>query len=168
MKLVMGRPCCCAAANAWAAAEKTLLRMTTPPCARPLEADAEITMEANPGSFEAGKFRDYAASGVNRLSIGIQSFNAAQLTRLGRIHGHDEALRAADIAHSAGFDNFNLDLMFALPGQTEAEWAADVAEAVTRDPPGAPARRPRRPLRPKGGSAGSPRSRSGRCDSPKT
>ena len=82
-----------------------------------LAADAEITLEANPGTFESAKFRDYRACGVNRLSIGIQSFNSAQLQALGRIHDGEEARRAIGIAQ-AHFDNINLDLMYALPQQT--------------------------------------------------
>ena len=78
----------------------------------PLDGAVEITMEANPGTFEAEKFKSYRASGINRLSIGIQSFNARHLQALGRIHDGDEARRAVDIAAS-NFDNFNLDLMYA-------------------------------------------------------
>lgn len=96
--------------------------------------DIEITLEANPGTFEQAKFRDYRHAGINRLSIGIQSFDAAQLTRLGRIHGRDEALRAADIAHTAGFDNFNLDLMFALPQQTQQQALDDLRTAIACSP----------------------------------
>lgn len=96
----------------------------------PLDADAEITMEANPGTFEAGRFASYRASGINRLSIGIQSFNDAHLAALGRIHGGDEARRAIDIAQ-ASFDNINLDLMYALPGQTIEECARDLETALS-------------------------------------
>jgi putative oxygen-independent coproporphyrinogen III oxidase len=94
-----------------------------------LAADAEITLEANPGTFESAKFRDYRACGVNRLSIGIQSFNPAKLLALGRIHDGDEARRAIGIA-KAHFDNINLDLMYALPQQTlhEAEQDIDAAQ----------------------------------------
>lgn len=95
----------------------------------PLEADAEITMEANPGTFEAERFRNYRASGVNRLSIGIQSFNSRHLAALGRIHDGDEARRAIDIAQQH-FDNINLDLMFALPEQTLEECQQDVETAL--------------------------------------
>ncbi|SOY86144.1 radical SAM family heme chaperone HemW [Cupriavidus taiwanensis] len=95
----------------------------------PLDADAEITMEANPGTFEAEKFASYRASGINRLSIGIQSFNDRHLQALGRIHGGTEARRAIDIAQ-ASFDNINLDLMYALPGQTPQECQADVETAL--------------------------------------
>ena len=100
----------------------------------PLDGAAEITMEANPGTFEAEKFRSYRASGINRLSIGIQSFNPQHLQALGRIHDGDEARRAVDIAH-ANFDNFNLDLMYALPQQTLAEARQDIATAIAYAPP---------------------------------
>ncbi len=100
----------------------------------PLEAGAEVTMEANPGTFEAEKFRSYAASGINRLSIGIQSFNPAHLKALGRIHDGDEARRAVEIAH-ASFGNFNLDLMYALPQQTLAEARQDLEVALSFSPP---------------------------------
>jgi oxygen-independent coproporphyrinogen-3 oxidase len=99
-----------------------------------LAADAEITLEANPGTFEAEKFRDFRSAGVNRLSIGIQSFNPAHLKALGRIHDDREAQRAIEIAH-ASFDNFNLDLMYALPGQTLAQAEADVAAALAASAP---------------------------------
>jgi oxygen-independent coproporphyrinogen-3 oxidase len=100
----------------------------------PLDLDAEITMEANPGTFEAAKFRSYRASGVNRLSVGIQSFNGEHLKALGRIHDEREALRAVEIAH-ANFDNFNLDLMYALPRQTLEEAERDLATALSCAPP---------------------------------
>jgi oxygen-independent coproporphyrinogen-3 oxidase len=100
----------------------------------PLDLDAEITMEANPGTFEADKFKAFRASGINRLSIGIQSFNGAHLTALGRIHDADEAIKAVEIAH-ANFDNFNLDLMYALPGQTLTEAQADIDTALRFAPP---------------------------------
>ncbi|TWC65768.1 radical SAM family heme chaperone HemW [Herbaspirillum sp. SJZ099] len=100
----------------------------------PFDSDIEITMEANPGTFEAEKFRAYRASGINRLSIGIQSFNAGHLAALGRIHDGAQALKAVEIAH-ANFDNFNLDLMYALPSQTLAEARADVETALAFAPP---------------------------------
>jgi oxygen-independent coproporphyrinogen-3 oxidase len=100
----------------------------------PLEINAEITMEANPGTFEAEKFKAYRASGINRLSIGIQSFNGRHLQALGRIHDENEARKAVEIAH-ANFDNFNLDLMFALPGQTLAEAQRDIDTALAFAPP---------------------------------
>jgi oxygen-independent coproporphyrinogen-3 oxidase len=100
----------------------------------PLDGAAEITMEANPGTFEAEKFRSYRTSGINRLSIGIQSFNARHLQALGRIHDDGEARRAVEIAQRT-FDNFNLDLMYALPGQTLEEARADVGMAIAFAPP---------------------------------
>jgi oxygen-independent coproporphyrinogen-3 oxidase len=100
----------------------------------PLEIGAEITMEANPGTFEAEKFKSYRASGINRLSIGIQSFNGRHLQALGRIHDENEARRAVEIAQ-ANFDNFNLDLMFALPGQTLEEAQRDIDTALSVAPP---------------------------------
>jgi oxygen-independent coproporphyrinogen-3 oxidase len=100
----------------------------------PLDLDAEITMEANPGTFEAEKFRSYRESGINRLSIGIQSFNGKHLQALGRIHDEREARRAVEIAQ-ANFDNFNLDLMYALPMQTLAEAKQDLATAMSFAPP---------------------------------
>ena len=100
----------------------------------PLDGAAEITMEANPGTFEAERFKSYRDSGINRLSIGIQSFNARHLQALGRIHDDGEAHRAVEIAHRH-FDNFNLDLMYALPGQTLEEARADVATAIAAAPP---------------------------------
>ena len=100
----------------------------------PLSLDAEITLEANPGTFEAEKFRAFRAAGVNRLSIGIQSFNPVHLKVLGRIHDDSEARAAIAIAREH-FDNFNLDLMYGLPGQSAAEALADVETAVTFAPP---------------------------------
>ena len=95
----------------------------------PLEADAEVTMEANPGTFEADKFRAFASSGVNRLSIGIQSFNSSHLKALGRIHNGDEARRAVEIARD-NFSNLTLDLMYALPQQTLQQAEEDVRTAL--------------------------------------
>ncbi|HCY63158.1 MAG TPA: oxygen-independent coproporphyrinogen III oxidase-like protein [Oxalobacteraceae bacterium] len=100
----------------------------------PLDGRAEITMEANPGTFEAEKFKAYRDSGINRLSIGIQSFNSRHLEALGRIHDGDQARRAVEIAQ-ASFDNFNLDLMYALPGQSIEEARADLAAAIDCAPP---------------------------------
>jgi putative oxygen-independent coproporphyrinogen III oxidase len=94
-----------------------------------VEADAEITMEANPGTFEQEKFHEFRALGINRLSIGIQSFNATHLQALGRVHNGIEAARAIDIAQRS-FDNINLDLMFALPQQTAIQCAADIDQAL--------------------------------------
>ena len=98
-----------------------------------LHSDAEITLEANPGTFEAAKFRDYRHAGINRLSIGIQSFDHAMLQRLGRIHDGNEALRAIEIAHQS-FDNFNLDLMYALPQQSLPQALADIRQALAAGP----------------------------------
>jgi len=94
-----------------------------------LAADCEITLEANPGTFEVEKFRGYREAGVNRLSIGIQSFNPGHLKALGRIHDDGEARRAIEIAQNH-FDNINLDLMYALPQQTPEEARADVEAAL--------------------------------------
>ncbi|MEO8166570.1 MAG: coproporphyrinogen-III oxidase family protein, partial [Betaproteobacteria bacterium] len=96
----------------------------------PLAPDAEITLEANPGTFEAGKFAEFRALGITRLSIGIQSFNAGHLNALGRIHDTNQALAAIEIARTS-FENFNLDLMYALPGQTLAEALADLDRALS-------------------------------------
>jgi len=100
----------------------------------PLEPDAEITLEANPGTVEADKFRGFRAAGVNRLSIGIQSFNPKHLAALGRIHDEREAHYAVEVAH-AHFENFNLDLMYALPEQSLEEAERDLATALAADPP---------------------------------
>jgi oxygen-independent coproporphyrinogen-3 oxidase len=97
-------------------------------------ADAEITLEANPGTAEAGKFRDFRAAGVNRLSLGIQSFDPRHLKSLGRIHDGREARAAIDMAR-AHFENFNLDLMYGLPGQTPGEARADIEAALEYEPP---------------------------------
>ena len=94
-----------------------------------LEPDAEITMEANPGASEAGRFRGYRDAGVNRLSLGIQSFDDAMLKALGRIHSADEARRAIGMAMGI-FGNVNIDLMYGLPGQTPAMARADIEEGV--------------------------------------
>lgn len=96
--------------------------------------DIEITLEANPGTVEQTRFEGYRAAGVNRLSIGVQSFNADHLERLGRIHGVDEARRAAIAARAAGFDNFNLDLMYALPQQTLDQARTDLEQAIALQP----------------------------------
>ena len=95
-----------------------------------LAPECEITLEANPGTFEVDKFRDFRSAGVNRLSVGIQSFDAGHLKALGRIHDDTEARRAVGIALDR-FDNVNLDLMYALPGQTLAEAEADLRTAVS-------------------------------------
>ena len=100
----------------------------------PLAIDAEITLEANPGTFEAEKFRAFRAAGVNRLSIGIQSFNPRHLKALGRIHDAAEARAAIEITRR-NFDNFNLDLMYGLPQQSVDEARADIEAALSFAPP---------------------------------
>jgi len=133
---------------------------------------SEITREPNPATRETGRRAGCRAAGINRLSIGVQSFNARQLQALGRIHGPEEALRAAADARDAGFDNFNLDLMHALPGQTPAQALDDLRQAVAlepthrswyelttepntaffrRAPAATPRRQPRRPRKSRGG-----------------
>lgn len=99
-----------------------------------LQPTCEITMEANPGTFEQEKFSDFRKIGINRLSIGVQSFNDKHLEALGRIHSGNEAQRAIDIAKQAGFDDINIDLMFALPEQSEAEALEDVQRAIDLQP----------------------------------
>lgn len=100
----------------------------------PLVPEAEITMETNPGAVEHGRFAEYRAAGVNRLSIGVQSFQPHLLTALGRIHTGDEARHATEAAGRAGFDNLNLDLMFALPGQSLEEALEDLEVAIALRP----------------------------------
>ena len=97
-------------------------------------ADIEITLEANPGTIERGKFAEYRAAGVTRVSLGAQSFDERQLKLLGRIHSADETRRAAEELHAAGLANFNLDLMYALPGQTADEARADLLAALALNP----------------------------------
>ena len=94
----------------------------------------EITLEANPGTIERGRFSEYRAAGITRVSLGAQSFDARQLALLGRIHSADETRRAAEELHAAGLDNFNLDLMYALPGQSAADAEADLREAIALAP----------------------------------
>ena len=96
--------------------------------------NAEITLEANPGTFEQEKFTDYRALGVNRLSIGVQSFASDKLKALGRIHNGDEAVKAVATAQRAGFDNFNLDLMFGLPQQSVPQGLLDLQTAIDLQP----------------------------------
>lgn len=96
--------------------------------------DIEITLEANPGTFEQAKFKGYRSLGINRLSIGVQSFQEAKLKALGRIHNGDEAIRAADMARAAGFDNFNLDLMHGLPEQSIEDALFDLRTAIAQAP----------------------------------
>ena len=100
----------------------------------PLGADAEITLEANPGTVEADKFRDFAAAGINRLSLGIQSFRPGHLRSLGRIHDDREARQAIEIAQRY-FDNLNLDLMYGLPGQSLEEAVSDIETALASGVP---------------------------------
>jgi oxygen-independent coproporphyrinogen-3 oxidase len=99
-----------------------------------LDADCEITLEANPGTFEKDRFRAFRAAGVTRLSVGVQSFNDAHLKALGRVHDSGQAVAAAEEAAQA-FETFNLDLMYALPGQTLAQLESDVAQALALAPP---------------------------------
>jgi putative oxygen-independent coproporphyrinogen III oxidase len=96
--------------------------------------DIEITLEANPGTAERDKFTDYRALGINRLSLGVQSFDAAQLRQLGRIHDPDDARRAIDFARRAGFERLNLDLMYALEHQTTAQAVNDLQQAINFNP----------------------------------
>lgn len=100
----------------------------------PLEPGCEITLEANPGTFERDRFRGYRAAGVTRLSVGVQSFDDAKLAALGRVHDARQALAAVEEARAA-FETFNIDLMYALPGQTLAEFEADLAQALALEPP---------------------------------
>ncbi len=100
----------------------------------PLEADAEVTLEANPGTFEKDRFKAFRDAGVNRLSIGVQSFDDAKLKVLGRVHNRDQALAAIDEARAC-FDTFNIDLMYALPGQSLADLHADLDQALAFEPP---------------------------------
>ncbi|MGH8727095.1 MAG: radical SAM family heme chaperone HemW [Burkholderiales bacterium] len=98
-----------------------------------LAAEAEVTLEANPGTFEAERFKAFGAAGIDRLSIGIQSFNSKHLKALGRIHDDVEARRAIDIAREH-FDNINLDLMYGLPGQSAEEARSDIRTAIAASP----------------------------------
>jgi oxygen-independent coproporphyrinogen-3 oxidase len=97
-------------------------------------ADVEITLEANPGTVEQEKFHGYRAVGINRLSIGVQSFDPEKLKALGRIHGQGEAVRAAEAARVAGFATFNLDLMHGLPGQSLEQALDDLRMAISLKP----------------------------------
>ena len=100
----------------------------------PLEADAEITLEANPGTFETDRFKAFRQAGVNRLSIGVQSFDDAKLNALGRVHNRAQAIAAVEEAQR-NFETFNLDLMYALPGQSPADLEADIQQALAFEPP---------------------------------
>lgn len=99
-----------------------------------LAQSAEVTVEANPGAVDEGKFRDLRRLGVNRLSLGVQSFDDDELRLLGRAHTSAEALRAYDAARGAGFENVSLDLIFALPGQTEAAWQSHLDRVIALGP----------------------------------
>ncbi len=100
----------------------------------PLAEQCEITLEANPGTVEQQRFAGYREAGINRLSIGVQSFQAQQLSALGRIHDGDEAHRAVASARRAGFDNLNLDLMHGLPGQDVTLALDDLTQALSLSP----------------------------------
>ena len=100
----------------------------------PLEAGCEVTLEANPGTFERDRFRAFRAAGVNRLSIGVQSFDDAALKRIGRVHDAAQA-RAAVTEAAAAFDTFNIDLMYALPGQDLQALRTDLDQALAFQPP---------------------------------
>jgi oxygen-independent coproporphyrinogen-3 oxidase len=99
-----------------------------------LAAGVEVTLEANPGTIERGRFAEYRAAGINRVSLGAQSFEADRLAALGRIHSPAETCRAAEELHAAGLGNFNLDLMYGLPGQDPAGALRDVEAALALDP----------------------------------
>lgn len=101
----------------------------------PFKPEIEITMEANPGTVEAERFIGYQAAGVTRISIGVQSFAEDKLTSLGRIHGQQEAINAANLAHDIGLKSFNLDLMHGLPDQTITQALADLEQAIELNPP---------------------------------
>ena len=99
-----------------------------------ISATAEVTLEANPGSSEVEKFEGFRQAGINRLSIGVQSFNQSHLQKLGRVHNAQEANNAAEFARKAGFDNFNLDLMFGLPDQNIEQARQDLSKAISLQP----------------------------------
>ncbi len=101
----------------------------------PYENDIEITAEANPGTVDSNNFAGYRSCGVNRISIGVQSFDPRRLKFLGRVHSADESRQAMKIIRQSGFDNFNMDLMIALPGQSQPDLQADLDEALSFDPP---------------------------------
>ncbi|WP_272679539.1 radical SAM family heme chaperone HemW [Providencia sp. PROV032] len=100
-----------------------------------LDPHAEVTMEANPGTVEADRFAGYQTAGINRISIGVQSFGNDKLITLGRIHGADEAKRAAQLATNLNLRSFNLDLMHGLPAQTQVEGLSDLRQAIELAPP---------------------------------
>lgn len=101
----------------------------------PFADNIEVTMEANPGTIEAERFAKYVEAGVTRISIGVQSFEQEKLERLGRIHGQDEAVNAAKLAHQIGLNSFNLDLMHGLPDQSIEQALADLDKAIQLAPP---------------------------------
>ncbi len=103
-------------------------------CRLEVAADVEITLEANPGTIEAGRFREFVAAGVNRISIGVQSFNNDSLQRIGRIHDRGESIQAVETALGSGADTVNLDLMYALPGQSLEQARQDLHMAATLGP----------------------------------
>ena len=100
----------------------------------PIKPGSEITLEANPGTIDAGRFAGFCDAGINRLSIGVQSFNDTHLKILGRIHDSRSAINAIEEAGRAGFDNFNIDLMFGLPGQSLSQALADIDRAIDLAP----------------------------------
>ncbi|AKH68299.1 putative oxygen-independent coproporphyrinogen III oxidase [Spongiibacter sp. IMCC21906] len=97
--------------------------------------DIEITLEANPGTLEQGRFEGYREAGINRLSIGVQSFDGEQLTKLGRVHNSDDALKAIATAQAAGYSNFNIDLMHGLNEQSQADALQDLQIAIDAGAP---------------------------------
>jgi putative oxygen-independent coproporphyrinogen III oxidase len=101
----------------------------------PVSPEAEITVEANPGTVERGALAEMRAAGVNRLSVGVQSFEDDLLRSIGRVHGRAEAIAAAEAAQQVGFQSYNLDLMFGLPGQSPAQALADIRTAAALEPP---------------------------------
>ena len=101
----------------------------------PLKTDAEVTLEANPGTVEAEKFHAFVEAGVNRISLGVQSFNDDQLQALGRIHDSEQAVSAIELAQGVGLASFNIDLMHGLPGQNIADARADLQRAASYRPP---------------------------------
>jgi len=100
----------------------------------PVVPGAEVSLEANPGAVEHGRFSEFAAAGVNRVSLGVQSFQPRLLQAIGRIHSADESHAAIEALRRAGIDNFNLDIMYGLPGQSAQEAAADLAAALLAGP----------------------------------
>ncbi len=101
----------------------------------PFAQDIEITLEANPGTVEAERFKGYVKAGVNRISIGVQSFDNQKLARLGRIHDSQEAVKAAGIAQSVGLNSFNIDIMHGLPEQSLQDALSDLQQAIALNPP---------------------------------